>query len=61
MIDGLGVGLLRLGFGFVFLRQALLEGLDALGKITHQLGDLAASAEQQKGHAQNQNPVPNAQ
>src|SRR6266540_1585357 len=45
MINGLGVGLGRFGLGFFLFRQPLLERFDALGKIAHQLGDLAASAE----------------
>src|SRR5262245_38313573 len=56
MIDrlriGRGVGLRRLVF-----RHALLERLDALSDVTHQLGDLAAS-EQQQDHGDHHDPVP---
>src|SRR5436309_748181 len=51
------------GFGLrsllVFL-HALLEGLDALGDIAHQLRDLAP-AEQQQDDGDDDDPVPNAQ
>src|SRR6266516_3622813 len=60
VVDRLRVGLDGLGLDFFFLRQPFLERLDALGEIAHQLRDLAAPAEQQKAHGQNQNPVPNA-
>src|SRR5215831_4581668 len=60
VVDRLRVALGGLGLGFFFFREPFLERLDALGEIAHQLRDLAAPAEQQKAHGQNQNPVPNA-
>src|SRR5215510_134888 len=61
MVDRLhGLSLGRLGLGLVLFREPLLERLDALGKVAHQLGDLAAPAEQQEAHRQNDNPVPDA-
>src|SRR5262249_9791086 len=59
VVDRLRVGLDGLGLGFFFFREPFLERLDALGEIAHQLRDLAAPAEQQQAHGQNQNPVPN--
>src|SRR5438067_903378 len=44
MIDGLRVDLGRF-LGLVVLRKPLLERLDALGEVAHQLGNLAAPAE----------------
>src|SRR5262249_60310675 len=60
VVDRLRVGLDGLGLGLFFFREPLLERLDALGEIAHQLRDLAAPTEQQKAYGQNQNPVPNA-
>src|SRR6185437_8380946 len=60
---GAGVfdGLHRLGLfgGGVVLLHALLEGLDALSDVTHQVGHLAAP-EQQQDDDDHQHPVPNA-
>src|SRR4051812_30965702 len=59
MIDDLGA-ILAGGRGLrLVLRHALLEGLDALRDVAHQLGDLAA-AEQQQHHPDDDDPVPNA-
>src|SRR5271168_1761917 len=57
MVDRLhGLGLFdRL---FVVL-HALLEGLDALGDVTHQVGNLAAT-KQQQDDCDHDDPVPNA-
>jgi len=61
MVDGLHrVGLRRLALGLVIVRHALLEGLDALGEVTHQVGNLAASTEQQQADGKDNDPVPNA-
>src|SRR5258705_13638348 len=57
MIDRLhGLGLLR---SLVIVLHALLEGLDALRDIAHQIGDLAAP-EQQQDDCDHDDPVPNA-
>ena len=58
MIDGLGVHRLRLGG--VVVGHALLERLDALGDVAHQVGNLAAP-EQQQNHSNHHDPVPNTQ
>src|SRR3954468_15602186 len=59
MIDGLGIGL---GFlDLLVFAHALLEGLDALREVAHQLRNLAAPAEQQQADRQHDDPVPNAQ
>src|SRR6266550_1703603 len=60
MVNGLGVGLDRL-VGLVLVRKTLLERLDALGEVAHQLGNLAATAEQQEHDGSRDDPVPNAQ
>ena len=60
---GVGVGVRRTGNGLGVLRivQALAKALDALGDVAHQVGNLAAAAEQQqRDDRQNQN-VPDAQ
>src|SRR5262245_17197293 len=61
MIDGL-LRDARLGgdLGALVLGHALLEGLDALRDVTHQLGNLAAP-EQQQHDADDDDPVPNTQ
>src|ERR1700682_5481578 len=57
MIDGLHrFGLFRSLF---VVLHALLEGLDALRDVAHQVGDLAA-AEQQQDDCDHDDPVPNA-
>src|ERR1700688_3121521 len=43
----------------VVVLHALLEGLDALRHVAHQIGNLAA-AEQQQDHCDHHDPVPNA-
>src|SRR5438034_144475 len=61
MLDRLaGLGALGLARRLVLFLHAFLEGLDALGHVTHQLGDLAP-AEQQKQDGNHDDPVPNAQ
>src|SRR5579863_6563413 len=45
---------------FVVVLHALLEGLDALGDVTHQVGNLAAT-KQQQDDPDHDDPVPNAQ
>src|SRR6266700_6242082 len=61
MLDRLaGLGSLGLASRLVLFLHALLEGLDALGDVAHQLGDLAP-AEQQKQDGDHDDPVPNAQ
>src|ERR1700760_283520 len=57
VIDGLH-RLRLVGRGLVIL-HALLEGLDALGNVTHQIRNLAA-AEQQQDDCDHHDPVPNA-
>jgi len=48
---------IRVGFGRI-VGHALLEALDALGDVTHQIGDLA-TAEQKHDNQDHQKPVPN--
>ena len=57
MIDAL----YRLGLvgGLLVVLHALLEGLDALCHVAHQIGNLAA-AEQQQDDRDHDDPVPNA-
>src|ERR1700761_280058 len=43
--------------GLVLLGQALLEAVDALAEVAHQVGDLAAAAEQDQGHKAQQQPM----
>src|SRR6202035_1757930 len=45
---------------FVVVLHALLEGLDALGDVAHQVGNLAAT-EQEQDDPDHDDPVPNAQ
>ena len=45
---------------FVVFRHALFEGLDALGDVTHEVRNLAASKQQQDDDDHEQ-PVPNAE
>src|SRR5713226_202417 len=54
------LGLLRLRFRGLVLGHALLEGLDALRDVAHQLGDLSA-AEHQQDDGDDDDPVPNTQ
>src|SRR3546814_4765757 len=58
LIDALGIlaGLAVLLLA-VFL-EALLEGVDALSHVAHQLRNLAAAAEQDQDHRQHDEPVP---
>jgi hypothetical protein len=57
MIDRLyGLGLFR---SLVIVLHALLEGLDALCDIAHQIRNLAAT-EQQQDDCDHDDPVPNA-
>src|SRR5215468_5646186 len=53
------LGLGRL-FRLLVFRETLLERLDALGEVAHQLGNLTASAKQQKANRQHDDPMPNA-
>src|SRR6185503_19574371 len=53
---GFGAGIGRLVFS-----HALLERLDALGNVAHQIGNLSAPAEKQKPDGKNHDPVPHAQ
>src|SRR6266702_1932646 len=57
VLDGLG----RLGLvgDLVVVLHALLEGLDALRHVAHEIRNLAA-AEHQTDHCDHQDPVPNA-
>src|SRR5215470_2819603 len=50
----------RFGLGGLVLRHALLERLDALGDVAHQLGNLAAP-EQQQHDGDDDDPVPDTQ
>src|SRR6476659_9257809 len=59
VIDGLHRFGGLVGGRLVIVLHALLEGLDALRDVTHQVGDLAA-AEQQQDHCDHDDPVPNA-
>src|ERR1700722_13508734 len=57
MVDRLyGFGLLR---SLVVILHALLEGLDTLGDVAHQIRNLA-TAEQQQDDCDHDDPVPNA-
>ena len=49
----------RIGLGDGVVGHALLEGLDALRDVAHQIGNLAA-AEQQQDDCDHDDPVPNA-
>src|SRR4051812_45319616 len=53
-------GLVLLGRLVVF-RHALLEALYALGHVAHDRGNLAAAAEQQQRHGEEDEPMPDAQ
>src|SRR5215470_9873229 len=53
------LGLGRL-FRLLVFREALLERLDALGEVAHQLRNLATAAKQQKTNRQYDDPMPNA-
>src|SRR3546814_441961 len=60
---GLPVDRLGIVFGLavlllVLIFQALLEGVDALTHVTHQLRNLAAAAEQDQHNGQHDEPVP---
>src|SRR5262249_15978623 len=58
MVDRLAGVLLRgLDLGGVVLRHALLEGLDARREVAHQLGDLAAAAEQEQHGEDDEHPM----
>ena len=53
------LGLLAVRCALLFL-QALFEGIDAGAHVLHELGDLAAAAEQQQHDGQHDQPMPNA-
>ena len=57
MVFGIGR---RIGLGGLVVGHALLEGLDALRDVAHQLGNLAAP-EQQQDHGDHHDPVPDTQ
>src|SRR5579883_3004600 len=63
--DGLVINRLdgRVGLALrgLVVRHAFLEGFDALGDVTHHLGDLAAPAKDQKQDRADDQPMPNAQ
>src|ERR1043166_6902632 len=48
-------------FGLFLFGQALLERFDALGEVAHDVGNLAAPAEQQQADRKQDDPMPNAQ
>src|SRR4029453_15085469 len=54
VLDDLGL----LGGGLLLVGHALLEALDALGDVAHQLGDLAAPEQEHEEHKDDQNVRP---
>src|SRR5262249_54644238 len=57
MVDRLAGVLRGLDLGGVVLGQPLLEGLDARREVAHQLGDLAAAAEQHERDHDDEQPM----
>ena len=47
--------------GIVLFGQTLLEAVDALAEVAHQVGDLAAAAKQDQGDGAQNQPVPDAE
>src|ERR1700683_4985450 len=60
MIDRRGDFALN-GGRFVVFRQALLEGLDALGDVAHDVRNLTLAAEQNKHHGSDHEPMQGAE